>query len=374
MLVEILPDRPYPDAIWIGGYWVWEGDWIWAHGRWAPPPQPGYGWVNPYYENRGGSVVFVNGFWAAPGVSFIAPAASVNIAFGVVGVNVIAGQRPIGPEGIFVPPPPGSRFGLIVPAPIGTSPAVVVSAPPVINEGMRIHVNNISNNTTTINNVTNVTNITKVTNVMIVAPASATANGQAVNASVPAQAHLAAALPPVVKAFAPEPVSSKPIPAYAPGRPAVVLPLAQIVHSDASSVQMHAHAAEQMHPGAAVTTPIAVTHPPATVTALPALRPTSPENQLARDRAEMQEEKIPQAVKAQAPIAPPPVLDTRAVPNQKLPMAKGVPKPKPVDAVPKSGNLPPVKQKPANKPKTDAEMKKRHDDGKQAEKKNHEHE
>ena len=211
MLVEIVPLTPFASAVWVGGYWVWNGNWVWAHGRWSAPPQPDYGWVNPYYEHRAGRVVFIDGFWAAPGVSFQAPAIGLPIALATVTVGVSPGPRPIGPEGIFVPAPPGSRVGLIVPAPLGTAPAVVTSAPPVVSVGMRIvapnsNVNVVGNRIGNVSNVSNVTNVTNITNVMIVAPASATASGQAVNASVPAQAHLAAALPSVVRAPAP-PVS-----------------------------------------------------------------------------------------------------------------------------------------------------------------------
>jgi hypothetical protein len=261
MLVEFVPLQPYPDAIWIGGYWVWEGNWIWGHGRWAPPPRPGYRWCNPYYEHRGDSVVFVNGFWAAPGVVFERPSPSINIALAVVAVGIVAGPRPIGPEGVFVPPPPGSRYGLIVPAPVGTAPAVVVSAPPVINEGMRIHVN-----TTIVNNITNAANVTNVT---VVAPASATANGQAVNRSVPAQAHLAAALPAVAGARAPEPASSKAIPAYVAGRAPVALPPAQAVHPEAPPSQVHVRVPEPVHPGMPPSLPAAVTRPSAELVAAP---------------------------------------------------------------------------------------------------------
>jgi hypothetical protein len=162
MLVETPPPQPFIGAVWTGGYWVWEGNWIWAHGRWAPPPQPGYGWVHPYYEHRNGAVIFINGFWAAPGVSFVAPSASLNISLAIAAPGVIAGPPPIGPQGVFVPPPPGSRIGLIIPAPIGTPPAVVTSAPPVVNVGMRINSNNNinstvnSNNNTVINNTKNI--------------------------------------------------------------------------------------------------------------------------------------------------------------------------------------------------------------------------
>ena len=241
MLVDVPPPMPYPGAVWTGGYWIWEGNWVWAYGRWSEPPRPGYGWVNPYYENRGGTVVFVNGFWAAPGVSFVAPSLSINIAFGEVAVGVVAGPRPMGPVGVFVPAPPGSRLGLIVPAPVGTPPSVVTSAPPIIRGGMHIN-NNVTNNNFT--NVHNVTNVTNITNVTIVAPASATANGQAVHASVPAQPHLAAAMPPVVKAVAPVPASARPVPTYTPGRPLVALPPAQVVHAEGPPALMRT----QPHP------------------------------------------------------------------------------------------------------------------------------
>src|SRR5439155_1563899 len=54
MLVEAPPPMPFDGAVWIGGYWVWEGNWVWAAGRWTPPPQPNYLWVHPYYEHRDG--------------------------------------------------------------------------------------------------------------------------------------------------------------------------------------------------------------------------------------------------------------------------------------------------------------------------------
>src|ERR1700741_2871509 len=52
MLVEEPPPPPYPDGVWVGGFWVWQGTWVWDHGRWAEPPRRGYVWVHPYYENR----------------------------------------------------------------------------------------------------------------------------------------------------------------------------------------------------------------------------------------------------------------------------------------------------------------------------------
>jgi len=225
MLVEVPPPQPLSEAVWVGGYWGWQGRWVWCAGRWLPPPQPGYHWNQPYYEHRDGAVVFVAGHWAAPGVSFAPPAPGLRLS---LQISSGGGDRPVGPPGVFVPPPPGSRPGLVIPAPIGTPPAVVVSAPPVVNVGMRVTNNNTTNNisrtTTTVNNISNVTNITNVT---VVAPPAATANGKAFQSSVPAQAHLAAALPALVHAQAPRPASPAPVASFSTGHPPPALPVAQ---------------------------------------------------------------------------------------------------------------------------------------------------
>ena len=235
MLVETIPPAPSAGAIWTGGYWVWEGDWIWAHGHWASPPRPGYQWVHPYYEHRDGLVIFINAFWMAPGKQFVVPERNRNISHAAVRPEAIHRERPIGPEGVFIPPPPGSRAGLIVPAPIGTSPAVVTGAQPIVNSGMRI--TNNSNNAAVNNQITNktvnnnqVTNVTNITNVTIIAPASATASGQEFHSSVPSQAHIAAAMKPVSGMQAPEPASKQAIPAHVAGNPPAKLPAAVPAH------------------------------------------------------------------------------------------------------------------------------------------------
>jgi hypothetical protein len=227
MLVEAPPQQPMPEAVWVGGYWSWQGRWVWCAGRWLPPPQPGYHWTQPYYEHRDGAVVFVAGHWAAAGVSFAPPAPGLHLS---LQVSIGGGARPIGPAGVFVPPPPGSRPGLVIPAPIGTPPAVVVSAPPVVNVGMRV-TNNISRNNTTVTNISNVTNITNVT---VVAPPTATADGKAFQTHVPAQAHLAAALPARVHAQAPRPADPNPVASFSTSHPSPVLPAAQTVHLEAT--------------------------------------------------------------------------------------------------------------------------------------------
>ena len=229
MLVEVPPPQPYGEAVWTGGYWAWEGRWFWSAGRWAPPPRPSYLWVQPYYEHRADVVVFVPGFWCAPERHFVPPAPGLSISIALAAPGVRMGRPPMGPQGIFVPPPPGSRAGIIVPAPLGTAPAVVVSAPAVVNVGMRVRGNVDVNSHNTTNNVTNITNVTNVT---IEAPAGATANGQAFQNSVPARAHLAAALAPAGRPAAPQPTSQQAIPSYQSGHQPTQLPTAQPVRNE----------------------------------------------------------------------------------------------------------------------------------------------
>jgi len=233
MLVEDVPPQPDPYAVWTGGYWTWQGDWVWCAGRWMDPPQPQYVWVQPYYEHRAERVIFIPGYWSQPDVEFVAPPMDRPIAWGYVNEGVVIGPPPEGPVGIFVPPPPGSRPGLIVPAPIGTPPAVVVSAPPVLAVGMRVSapVTIDARHTINDNRVTNysVTNIRNITNVTVIAPAGATASGRAFQAEVPHRAALAAAQRPQVAARAPVPVSRTAMPAYVPGRTVAALPAPQKV-------------------------------------------------------------------------------------------------------------------------------------------------
>jgi len=210
MLVEDPGPQPFYGAYWTGGYWVWDGEWVWAHGRWLAAPYAGYGWNEPYYEHRGDIVVFVPGYWRAPNAVFVAPAVGLAIVVVAARPGVVMGPRCDGPQGVFVPPPPGSRHGLIVPAPVGTSPAVVVGAPPAIHAGMQIRPGDDGH-------------------VRIEAPAGAVAGGRAFSSMAPRAAHLAAAQQPVVRVAAPPPASSTAIRTYSPKQGFAPLPQARTV-------------------------------------------------------------------------------------------------------------------------------------------------
>lgn len=333
MLVEVPPPSPFAGAVWTGGYWTWQGNWVWAAGRWSAPPQPGYGWVQPYYEHRDDVVVFVAGHWSPPGVAFVPPPLGLSLAVSAAAAGVVAGIAPIGPPGVFVPAPPGSRLGLIVPAPIGTPPAVVVSAPPVTNVGMRVQ-------NTTINNITNVTNINNNQTVKVVAPASATASGRPFEAAIPASAHLAAALPPVVRATAPVPASAKPVAALPSERqPPPAARSAEAVRPTAHG-EPAAYPAPQSRPEPLMSEAPARRPEPATASPTPV-----------QARAEMPQRPKPPAVEPQARMAPPeyprmahegrPVIAAREGGEQKFqrpPRPAPAPAPRPHPPAPSHGH------------------------------------
>ena len=95
LLVEAPPPLPFVGAVWIGGYWCWQGRWVWAAGRWAAPPMAGYTWVQPYYEHRNGAVVFVDAHWAAPGVVFVPPPIGLHISLAAALPGIAVGVAAI---------------------------------------------------------------------------------------------------------------------------------------------------------------------------------------------------------------------------------------------------------------------------------------
>ena len=131
MLDEYVPLRPFSDAYWVGGYWAWDGDWYWVAGRWMRPPSTRYMWQPPYYECRGGMVIFIHGYWRSRDVMFVPPHSHFRLVpepyrprYGRPYPHV----RPIGGDGVFVPAPPGSRWGVVVQAEIGAHPRWVIGA------------------------------------------------------------------------------------------------------------------------------------------------------------------------------------------------------------------------------------------------------
>jgi hypothetical protein len=57
---------PFPNAVWINGYWAWTGQgYQWAAGHWIQAPPGGYTiYVAPHWRYRpDGTYVYIGGYW-----------------------------------------------------------------------------------------------------------------------------------------------------------------------------------------------------------------------------------------------------------------------------------------------------------------------
>jgi hypothetical protein len=62
-IVETYGVAPYPGAVWIGGYWGWEGGrHVWRRGYWEHP-RSGYYWAPHHWERVGGGWRMAPGHW-----------------------------------------------------------------------------------------------------------------------------------------------------------------------------------------------------------------------------------------------------------------------------------------------------------------------
>lgn len=322
LLVQVPPPPPYDDAFWVGGYWGWQGRWVWSAGYWARPPRPGYVWIEPYYEHRGSGVVFISGFWGAPGVVFAPPAPSLRLSLSLT-LGGAMGVPPIGPQGVFIPAPPGSRAGLIVPAPVGTPPAVLTGAPPVVQGGMHV----INSNNTTINQNITINRIANVRSVTVVAPPSATRDAQAFRAEVPARPALAAAMPAQTHWQAPLPQSRERLqPMGEAGRSPVALPAPQPVRVVPAAPMTRERTVEPATPAAtaAPASPERAVEPRARVEAAPELARPAPAREPA---AQTPPPAAARGVEGQQPAERhPPAATTREAAPREVPSKEAPPK------------------------------------------------
>ncbi|MBV8036540.1 hypothetical protein [Roseateles sp.] len=171
LLVQVVPRRPFPDAVWIGGYWVWLDGWVWARAMWSAPPCLEARWVCPRYAAQDGQMRFRAGYWGSADA---------------------AEPHRTGLGRCVLPAPPGSSPGIVVPAPDATAPAVLTGIPPIHAEGMRVSPLAGPNGRTM---------------VAVDAPATATIAGLAIHRIVPRAADEAAGMTALVRNMAPLPRS-----------------------------------------------------------------------------------------------------------------------------------------------------------------------
>lgn len=62
--VETYGPPPYPEAVWIPGYWAYRGgEWVWIPGHWEKRPRSHAVWVPGHWRPKGRGWVWVPGHW-----------------------------------------------------------------------------------------------------------------------------------------------------------------------------------------------------------------------------------------------------------------------------------------------------------------------
>jgi hypothetical protein len=63
-VAEMVTAPPTPNAVWIPGYWAYNGaSYLWVGGRWEVPPPHSRAYVAPYWAPRGRGYVYIRGYW-----------------------------------------------------------------------------------------------------------------------------------------------------------------------------------------------------------------------------------------------------------------------------------------------------------------------
>ena len=62
-IAEVRPAPPYAGAVWIPGFWFWNGtQYVWVAGSWAAP-RPGFAWVKAHWKATPYGWRWVPGHW-----------------------------------------------------------------------------------------------------------------------------------------------------------------------------------------------------------------------------------------------------------------------------------------------------------------------
>ena len=61
---ETVPPPPAPNAVWVPGYWTYDGrGYGWVAGVCEIPPPGAHAYVGAHWENQGGRTVYVQSSW-----------------------------------------------------------------------------------------------------------------------------------------------------------------------------------------------------------------------------------------------------------------------------------------------------------------------
>jgi len=61
---DVLTAQPTPSAVWIAGYYNYDGyAYTWVPGHWEIPPPGVTVFVRPHWVYRGGRYVFIRAYW-----------------------------------------------------------------------------------------------------------------------------------------------------------------------------------------------------------------------------------------------------------------------------------------------------------------------
>ena len=62
--VEVIPARPSPSHVWIGGHWYWDGRrHVWMAGHYVIAPHGHTVWIAASWDHHGGKYHYVPGHW-----------------------------------------------------------------------------------------------------------------------------------------------------------------------------------------------------------------------------------------------------------------------------------------------------------------------
>jgi len=62
-IVEYIPANPYPDYVWLDGFWGWNGGWYWVAGHYGRPPHRGAVWMKGGWSHGSRGWAWHGGRW-----------------------------------------------------------------------------------------------------------------------------------------------------------------------------------------------------------------------------------------------------------------------------------------------------------------------